>query len=203
MCWSWNFVVSLLLDWLIVVDDFLKRCWWDLDDFDANYNDNFFVVVISETMTFHYCFLDESLMILWRDIVEALIISKETFLIFIVFVVLTSEWLIFHCWFFDNSLMILWRIIEVTPKILMQTKMILKIFFDQVSGTLMFHCCFVNDWLMIPWKFIDRTAKISIETLKIPRFFCANLLNLDALLLVHWWLVGGILMKQLRWRCKH
>ena len=72
-----NVDVPLLFDWL-VVDDTLKRHWWDLDDLDANKNDNFFVLN-SEILTFHYWFLDDSLMMLWRDIVETLKIPKEIF----------------------------------------------------------------------------------------------------------------------------
>ena len=47
-----------------------------------------YFVQISKTLMFPCCFVDDSLMILWRDIFEALLISMETFLIFFVFVVL-------------------------------------------------------------------------------------------------------------------
>ena len=85
-------------------------------------------VLISETGMFHYCFLDYSLMMFWRNIVENLISSTETFLIFIVFVVLTSESLMFLCYFTDDSLIYLWRTIDETTNIWMQTFLIIKFF---------------------------------------------------------------------------
>ena len=94
-----------------------------------------------------------SLMILWRDILETVIISMKLFLIFFVRNVLTSEALIFDCWFIDNSLMIPWRNIEVTAKVPMQASMIFKCFIDLISETLMFHCCFVVDC----WWFFGET----------------------------------------------
>ena len=63
-------------------------------------------VLISEKLVVHYRCLDDSLIMLWRDIVETLKISQEVFVNFIVFVVLTSEAMIFDCWFNDDSLTI-------------------------------------------------------------------------------------------------
>ena len=69
-----------------------------------------------------------SLLILWRDIFETLVISMAIFFIFIVFAVLNSESLMFTCWFIDDSLIILWRTIEVTAKISLHTLKIVNVF---------------------------------------------------------------------------
>ena len=122
---------------------------------------NNFFVLFSETLMFQYFVPDDSLMMPWRDIVETLIISKETLSIFFVSVVVTSESLIFHCWFIDDWLMTLCGNIVVTAKISMETLLILN-FFDLISETLMFHCCFVDDLLMITWRKSDESASISM-----------------------------------------
>ena len=103
---------------------------------------------------FYYCFVDDSLMMLWRDIVETLINSKEAFLIFISFVVLTSESLMFHCFFLDDSLMTLWRTIDETTSIWTQTLLINKDF-----NVLFFKFwCFIAAWLIKScWWFFEET----------------------------------------------
>ena len=103
-----NVDVPLLLDWLLV-DDTLKRRWWDLDDFDANNDDKYFFVLNSETLMFHYCFLDDSLMMLWKEIVEILIISTEFFLIGFVFFGV-------NIWIIDFSLLVNWRAVVDSSK---------------------------------------------------------------------------------------
>ena len=71
--------VSLLLHWWFVVDP-LKIHWRYSEDFNASINElQWFFDLISETSLFPCCFVDDSLMIIWRDIFEALIISMETF----------------------------------------------------------------------------------------------------------------------------
>ena len=80
-----------------------------------------FFDLISETLMFHCCFVDDSLTIPWREVFETLTKSLENFLIFIVFLVLTSKSLMFHCFFIDDSLMTLWRNIDDTMNIWMQT----------------------------------------------------------------------------------
>ena len=71
--------VSLLLHWWFFVDS-LKIHWRYSEDFDASINDlEWFFDLISETSLLPCCFVDDSLMIIWRDKIEALIISMETF----------------------------------------------------------------------------------------------------------------------------
>ena len=155
----------LLLDWSIV-DDPMQNLWYYFDDFGANINDNFFVL-ISETLMFPCCLNDDSLMILRRDIFETLIISMETFLIFIVFDVLTSESFMFHCSFSDDSLMIFLRDLFGTLIVSMETLLIFIVFALLTSESLMFHCSFSDDSLMTLWRNIDGTTKIWMQTLKI------------------------------------
>ena len=153
MCWSSNFDVSLQLDWLVTFDDYLNRRWWDLDDFDAQtFDEIFFVLVIHETLMFQCCFVDDSLMTLWRDLFETLICSMETFLIFLVFVVLTSESLMFHCYFTDDFLTYLWRTIDETMNIWRQTFLIIKVF-----NVLIFKFwCFIAAGMINPcWWFFE------------------------------------------------
>ena len=120
----WITDVSLLNHWRIL-DESSKKHWRYSEVFVANIND-------------HKCFFKPkfrnidvslllcrwSLMILWRDVFETLIISMATFLLFIVFVVLNSESLMFHCCFIDDSFVILWTNFDVTVKISMQALMI-------------------------------------------------------------------------------
>ena len=109
--------VSLLVHWRFV-DDSLKKLWRYSEVFDASHNDLYgFFDLISKTLMFHCCIVDDSSMTLWKDIFQPLIISMETFLIFVVSVVLTSESLIFHFFFIDDSLMTIWRTIDDTTNI--------------------------------------------------------------------------------------
>ena len=103
VCWFSNFDVLLLLDWLIADDDSLNSRWWDLDDFDANIKDKKFLVLISETLMFHYRLVDGLLMMLWRDIVETLKIANETFVIFFCCV---------NIWIIGLSLLVHWRVVD-------------------------------------------------------------------------------------------
>ena len=168
MCWSSNFDVSLQLDWLIVVDDSLNRRWWDLDDFYVKIAVEIsFVVVISETLMFHCCFVDDSLMTLWGDIIETLIIAMEAFLIFIVIVVLFCEPLMFHCFSIfsiDESLITPWRNIDGTTTISMQTVKIIEVSNVLIIRTLMFICCLIYYSLVILWWIFDNTLMISMQT---------------------------------------
>ena len=128
---------------------------------------NFFVLN-SETLMFHYCFLDDSLMMLWKDIVETLKIANETFVIFFVFVVLTSESLICHCWSIGESLMILWRNIDDTTEFGMRTMKIIEVSNVLIIRTLMFFAA----WLIFRWwsyeessiRFGDLDANINDNT---------------------------------------
>ena len=164
MCWSSNFGVSLQLEWLIVVDDSLNKRWWDLDDFDAKIIDENFLLWNSPK---HWCFIAASSMIPWwpfGDILETLIFSMETFLIFIVIVVFFSESLLFHCFFIDEWLMTLWRNIDGTTKISMQTLKIIEVSNVLIIRTLMFLCCLIDYSLMILWWIFDNTLMISLQT---------------------------------------
>ena len=104
-----NIDVSLLVHWRFV-DDSLKKHWRYSEDFDANISDHkCFFYLISETLMFFCCFVDDLLMIHWRDIFEALIFLLATFLIFIVLVLLNTDWitnvsLLVHWLFVDDSL---------------------------------------------------------------------------------------------------
>ena len=194
MCWSSNFDVSLQLDWLVTFDDSLNRRWWDLDDFDAQtFDEIFFVLVIPETLMFQCCFVDDSLMTLWRDLFETLICSMETFLIFLVFVVLTSESLMFHCFSIHDPLMTLWRSIDNTSKVWMQMLKILEVSKVIIIRLLMFLCCLIDYSLVILWWVFDNTSMISMQTLMMNNFFCANLGDIDVSLLLPWWVVDDAL----------
>ena len=65
--------------------------WWSYEessirfgDLDANINDNTLFVLISDILMFHYCFLDDSLMMLLGDNIETLINWKEASLVYFV-----------------------------------------------------------------------------------------------------------------------
>ena len=141
----WNIEVSLFLHWWFV-DDSLKKHCWHYEDFDANnnYHKGFYWPNL-RNIDVSLLLCRWSLMILWRDVFETLIISWKIFLNFFVFVVLTSESLICHCWSIDESLMLLWRNSDVTAKISLQALLTFKGFIDLLSEKLMFHCCFVDD----------------------------------------------------------
>ena len=140
----WIIHVSLLLPWWFV-DDSLKKHWRYSEDFNASIYDFMgFNDLFSETLTFHRYFVDDSLMIRWRDICETLINSMETFLIFIVFASLTSETLIFHCSFIDDLLMTLWRNFDDTTKFWMQTVKIIEVYNVIIIRMLMFLWCLID-----------------------------------------------------------
>ena len=140
-------------------------------------------VLISETLMFHCCFVDDSLMNIRRDIFEALLFSLEAFLIFIVFVVLTCDSFMFHCFFLKDSLMTLWRNIDETPKTWMQTLKIIEVLNVMIIRTLI---PLLLDWLVVDdpmqnlwYDFDDLDANISDKNL-----FCVNLQNIDVSLLL-------------------
>ena len=64
---------------------------------------NIFYVLIFETLMFHFCFIDDSLMFLWRNIDETAKISMKTLKIINVFNGLIWETAMFHWWFVDES----------------------------------------------------------------------------------------------------
>ena len=120
------------------------------------------MISMQTLMTIIYCAnrgdIDVSLLLprwfvddrLKRDF-ETLIISMETFLIFIVFVVLTSESLKIPCCFVDDSLTILRREI-------LKHWQFRRNFFD------LYCFCFVNLWiidvsLLLQWWFVDDTLR--------------------------------------------
>ena len=102
-----NVDCSLLLDWL-TVDDPVNNYRRYSEDFDASiYDFTRFFDLISATLLFHSCFVDDSLTILWRDIFETLIISMETFDLYCFCFV--NLWnidvsLVLQWWFVDDSL---------------------------------------------------------------------------------------------------
>ena len=153
----WVTDASLQNHWRIL-DEASKKHWRYSEDFVANINDHkcFFKPNLRNTNV-SLLLRRWSLMILWRDIFETLIISMATFLIFIVFVVLNSESLMFHCCFIDESWMILRRNIDVTAKISLQTLMIKNVFPDIMSETLIFHYRFLDDSLLMLWRDIVET----------------------------------------------
>ena len=125
------------------VDDCLKKHWGYGEDFDANIEDHKSLHWPSlRNIDVSLLLRRRSLMILWRDIFQILILSTATFLIFIVFVVLTSESLMFHCFFFDHWLMTLWRNIDDTTHIWTQTFLISKAF----NGLYFNFWCFIAAW---------------------------------------------------------
>ena len=144
--------VSLLVHWRFV-DDSLKKHWRYREDFHAN-------------IEFHKCFhwpnlrkIDVSLllcwwslMILWRDIFEILIISMGIY--WCLLILLFYESLMFHCFFIDDYLMTPWTIIDETRKIWTQTFLINRAF--------NVHCfkfwCFTAAWLINRyWRFVEET----------------------------------------------
>ena len=144
LCKLWITDVSLLVRSRFV-DGSLKIHWRYSEDFDGSINDlQWFFDLMSETSLFPCCFVDDSLMIIWRDIFEALIISMETFLIFIVFVVLTSESFMFHCFFLNDWLMTLRKNIDDTTEIWIQTVKIIEVYNVIIIRTLMFPCCLID-----------------------------------------------------------
>ena len=71
----WIIDFSLLVHWRLV-DDSLEKHWCYREDFDGNIIDQkFFCDLISETLMFHCCFVDDSLMITWRKSDELASIS--------------------------------------------------------------------------------------------------------------------------------
>ena len=72
-----------------------------------------FIVLIRESLIFHRCCGDVSLMLLWGTTDETAMIWMKTISIFYVFKVLVFEKLMFPCCFIDDSLMIFsWDIDE-------------------------------------------------------------------------------------------
>ena len=67
-----------------------------------------FIVVICESLIFHCCCGDVSLMLLWGKTDETAMIWMQTISIFYVLKVLVSEKLMFRCCFIDDSLTIFW-----------------------------------------------------------------------------------------------
>ena len=65
-------------------------------------------VIICETLMLHCCFIDDSLMTLWRNIYETVKILMQTLKIINVFNVLFCETSMFHWWFVDESSMKHW-----------------------------------------------------------------------------------------------
>ena len=145
-----------------------------------------FFVLISKTLMFPCCFVDDSLMILWRDIFETLIFSVETFLIFIVFDVLTSESFMFHRSFSDDSLMtFLWNI-DDTTKIWTQTLKINEVSNVIIIGTLiLFAAWLINRW----WSYAESLIRSCWFRCKHywNYFYCANLRDIDVSLLLRRW----------------
>ena len=75
----WMIDFSLLVLWQFV-DDCLKKHWrYSEDLIQTLMIINVFVGLISETLKFHCCLVDDKLMTLWREIIETLVISMETF----------------------------------------------------------------------------------------------------------------------------
>ena len=152
-------------------------------------------VLISETLMFHCCFVDDSLMNIRRDIFEALLFSLEAFLIFIVFVVLTCDSFMFHCFFLKDSLMTLWRNIDETPKTWMQTLKIIEVLNVMIIRTLiplLLHWLIVDDPVKnLWWDFDDLDANIYDNS------FCANLRNIDVSLPFRRWIVDEYLERHL------
>ena len=147
-----------------------------------------YFVQISKTLMFPCCVVDDSLMIIWRDIFEALIISMETCFIFIVFVVLTSESFMFHCFFLKDSLMTLWRNIDETPKIWMQTLKINEVFNVIIIKTLIL---LLLDWLIVdnPMENLQKDFDDLDANISDKKLFCANFQNIDVSLLLRPWFV--------------
>ena len=67
-----------------------------------------FIVLICESLIFHCCCGDISLMLLWGTTDETAMIWMQTISIFYILKVLVSEKLMFHCCFIDDSLTIFW-----------------------------------------------------------------------------------------------
>ena len=110
---------------------------------------NVFKVLISESLTFFCCFIDASLMILWRNIDEATKIPVQTLKIIIVFTVLICETLMPHWWFVAEYLRKHWW----NPWKQWRSLLITKYQFFQNLFVLC-HC-----WFMCHWHLVHRMSK--------------------------------------------
>ena len=115
---------------------------------------NDFVVLTPESRKILCCFIDDSLMILWRTIEVTAKISWQTLKIIIAFLPILRNidvWLMLCRW----SLMILWRDVLETLIIEMENILIFIVFFVLPYESLMFHRWFVDDSLMNHWSYSE------------------------------------------------
>ena len=143
----------------------------------------------SESLIFHCWSINDSLMILWRNIDITPKISMQAKFIFKGIFDLVSETLMFHCCFVDDSLMTLWRDIIETLIISMET---FKLYcFCCVSlwtldVSLLLHWWLVDDCSRKHWRHyeeLDANAKNHWI------FYCDNHQKIDVPLLLDWLIV--------------
>ena len=107
------------------VDDFLMRSWWTMEiSMQTLLINKDLIVLIFYFLRLHCCLIVYSLMSLWTNFDETLMILRQILLRNLLVNVLMSKTLGFHYCFFDDCFMILRaRIVEIA-KIPMQTFMI-------------------------------------------------------------------------------
>ena len=140
----WLIDFSLLVLWQFV-DDSLEKHWRCSEDFIQTFVIiNVFTDLISETLTFHCCLVDESLMTLWGDKFETLTISMEFYWsLLILFCNYLNHWcliassLMSGWWLFEETLMALRRFSMQTVKIIEVSNVI-------IIRKLMFFCCLID-----------------------------------------------------------
>ena len=159
-------------------------------------------MLISETLMFHYCFLD--------DAVEGHCWSIDNF---------EGNFFDLHCfccanlWMIDFSLPVLWQFVDDSlekqwrySEDFIETLIIVNDFIDLISETLMFNCCLVDDSLMTLWGDIFEALTISMEIycslLILLCYFLNHWCLIASSLMSRWWLFEETLMALRRLRCK-
>ena len=123
-------------------DGSLKQRSWNTDHFLLTFNDSKcfdFIVLIWDSLMFHWCFGDVLLMLLWGNLYETAMIWMRTKMIIYVFFLIISEYLMFHCCFIEFLLLSLWKNFNEIFMILMQILMLKINFKVLISKTLMIY----------------------------------------------------------------
>ena len=183
-------------------DGSLKQHSWNNDDFLLTFNDSKcfdFIVLIWDSLMFHWCFSDVLLMLLWGNLYETAMIWMRTKMIIYVFLCYSLNIWIFHCCFIEFLLMSLWRNFNEALMFLIHTLMIRSLFKVPVSETFMFLYCVSDDSLMILRRSLVDTAKISMQTVMMiclfeVLFFETLMFFFTSSLMIHWWFFNETLM---------
>ena len=196
--------IALYYETLIIpccfLDGSLKQRSWNTDHFLFTFNDRKFfdfIVLIWDSLMFHWCFSDVLLMLLWGNLYGTAMIWMRTKMIIYVFLLIFDS-LMFQCCFIDFLLMSLWRNFNKALMFLIRTLMIRSLFKVLVSEVFMFLYCVSDNSLMIIRRSIVDTAKISMQTVMMICLFELLIFKTRLFfLLLHFWFFDDFLMRHL------